>query len=346
MEIKLSENLKKIRLSKGITQEDLAKYLNIPEKTVSKWEQGDGYPGITLLPKIAAFYDVTVDELLGCDRIVKEKKINEYISLYNKNAGLGKIEDNIALMKAALLEFPNNLDFMTKLCLSLLYVGKEEYLDECIQIGEKILDVSTDYEQRFSVIQIIIYAYTNKKNLTKALEYAKKLPSIYSCQDVVLEGILKGGELLKLTQKNIGQYINLMDSSISWMLKSKVFAPGEAIFILETLDKLYNLFFYDKNYGYAHSSLYLVWIRLAKEYAKIKDGEKTLLSLKKAYYHAHSMDNLQSGKYTSLFFDSMEYSSSNSARKFTDYFYNAIKDDVFGFLMDNDEFINLTKKTV
>ncbi|NLM50432.1 MAG: hypothetical protein GX196_05715, partial [Clostridiaceae bacterium] len=73
---------------------------------------------------------------------------------------------------------------------------------------------------------------------------------------------------------------------------------------------------------------------------------KTLLSLKKAYYHAHSMDNLQSGKYTSLFFDSMEYSSSNSASKFTDYFYNAIKDDVFGFLMDNDEFINLTKKTV
>lgn len=54
-----------LRKRKGYTQSALAEILNVSNRTVSKWETGDGYPDITLLPDIANALDISVDELLN-----------------------------------------------------------------------------------------------------------------------------------------------------------------------------------------------------------------------------------------------------------------------------------------
>ena len=52
------------RKEKGLNQIQLGELLNVSNRTVSKWEKGDGYPDITLLPEIADCLGITIDELL------------------------------------------------------------------------------------------------------------------------------------------------------------------------------------------------------------------------------------------------------------------------------------------
>ena len=61
-----------LRKEKGYTQATLAEILSVSNRTVSKWENGDGYPDITILPDIAKALGVTVDELLAGERAPKE----------------------------------------------------------------------------------------------------------------------------------------------------------------------------------------------------------------------------------------------------------------------------------
>lgn len=57
-----------LRKKSGMTQAALAKKLSVSDKAVSKWETGLGYPEITLLPKIAEVFGVTVDYLITGER--------------------------------------------------------------------------------------------------------------------------------------------------------------------------------------------------------------------------------------------------------------------------------------
>lgn len=58
-----ADNLKRLRLEKGYTQEKLAKKLDVTPQTVSRWECGTSLPDVMLLPVLAQFYGVTIDDL-------------------------------------------------------------------------------------------------------------------------------------------------------------------------------------------------------------------------------------------------------------------------------------------
>lgn len=61
--IKINENIRKFRKEKGIGQEALANALGVTIQAVSKWETSGSMPDITLLPQIAEFFGVTLEEL-------------------------------------------------------------------------------------------------------------------------------------------------------------------------------------------------------------------------------------------------------------------------------------------
>ena len=160
MTITLNEQLKNLRKRKGNTQEELASFLGVTVQAVSKWERGEGYPDIIFLPALAAYYDVTVDDLLGVNEAAKETKFKEYKVKQAELANLGKTEERIALAREAIKEFPNNLEAVAQLMYALASESYSKNYDEIIECGEKILARSTDTHLRDSAIQILCFCYT------------------------------------------------------------------------------------------------------------------------------------------------------------------------------------------
>jgi len=165
--------LRELRKVRGNTQEELAAHLGITVQAVSKWERGDGYPDITLLPAIAAYYDVTVDDLLGVGESRKRERLDEY---YAKGAELmraGDLDGEVALWREAVREFPHDLDVMAMLMVALdLNDGEgtrkpDEYIytDEVLSLANRLLHDSEVLEHRFVATLLINTHYMSKYNI-------------------------------------------------------------------------------------------------------------------------------------------------------------------------------------
>lgn len=77
--MELSRNLRRLRREANITQEALAALLHVSGQAVSKWERGESYPEITLLPMLAEVFGVTVDALLR-QKALTQKEITEIVN--------------------------------------------------------------------------------------------------------------------------------------------------------------------------------------------------------------------------------------------------------------------------
>ena len=62
-----------------MTQDELAEYLGISYQAVSKWENGNTMPDITMLPKLATFFGVSIDELFSIDYADELKRIDSIL---------------------------------------------------------------------------------------------------------------------------------------------------------------------------------------------------------------------------------------------------------------------------
>ncbi|MEG2373271.1 MAG: helix-turn-helix transcriptional regulator, partial [Niameybacter sp.] len=80
MNISLGEKIKALRKQKNISQETLANYLGLSFQAVSKWENALAMPDVTLIPAIASFFGVSIDDLFDFNLYEIEKNINDIVT--------------------------------------------------------------------------------------------------------------------------------------------------------------------------------------------------------------------------------------------------------------------------
>ena len=80
--LNFSENIIRLRREKKITQEQLADFMGVTKSSVSKWETKQSLPDLLLLPQLANFFDITIDELLGYEPQLGKEQIQKiYLDL-------------------------------------------------------------------------------------------------------------------------------------------------------------------------------------------------------------------------------------------------------------------------
>lgn len=119
MKLLIGENIRRLRRERDLTQEEVAAHLGISFQSISKWERGDGYPDITILPSLANYFGITVDELIGMEENAKSEKYDEINRLWKENNLNGLHHDNVILMRNSLKMFPNNDLLLVQLSTSL-----------------------------------------------------------------------------------------------------------------------------------------------------------------------------------------------------------------------------------
>ncbi|MBQ3041334.1 MAG: helix-turn-helix transcriptional regulator [Clostridia bacterium] len=344
MEITLKDTLKKLRIEKGITQEALAKHLYISAQSVGKWERGEGYPDITLLPKIALFFDTTVDNLLG----LQEARIQEKVEKYQKESSeflmVGKCQEAYEIWEKAYSEFPNNETVKVQY----MYMLEERYFaafDETqkqekfpllISIAESLLS-STDINSRTSAIQTLCYTYFRKKDIEKAKEYANMSGTMVANREQLLGIILKGEEGEKQRQQNTFAYLDLfIESLMNRATRQTNTSIEEKIKIFEDCIEIIKKIFYKGDYGFFCVKMSLLHSWIAKEYAKLENKDKTLENLEKMAEYSIMFDTLQDSLHTSIFVDKLdfkrEYVSTSNPRNNSLTAMDAINQECFNFI--------------
>ena len=76
-EINIAKILSEKRREKGITQDEIAMYIGVSKASVSKWETGQSYPDITFLPHLAAYFNISIDELMAYEPQMKKQDIKK-----------------------------------------------------------------------------------------------------------------------------------------------------------------------------------------------------------------------------------------------------------------------------
>lgn len=249
MNISIDKNLRDLRGKRGNTQEDLAEHLGLSPQAISRWERGETMPDITLLPAIAAFYDVTVDELLGVGEIRKREKVDEYLNISKKLLNEGRIAENVEHCKKACLEFPNDMYCLEQYMRAMHICHNPEYTDEIIRIGEKIMMEAKEPHIRIRTVQILCLSHMRRGDYDEAMKYADSSSSVYASrerlQEIVMKNCGKDTAAEKRGLVNIVCYIELIGSTVNTICAVNKNDTERCIRLRETMLKLHSLVFDD-----------------------------------------------------------------------------------------------------
>ncbi len=309
MTIYFGDNLKRLRKEKELTQETLADFLGVSFQTISKWERGENYPDITMLPTIASFFNVTIDDLLGVNKSLEKQKINEYLKLYD-DMKLKDLSFTYKKFQKAVKEFPNDYRILIRY-MELLYevkgFGQGEYKDiskEIASIYEKIQNHCTDDNIRIrSKVIMISHLLTlyhcvpsekgkyrvYKEYLNQAEEIVSTLPSINDTKELMLMSLAFDTENYNTTHRNALEELLfiLQDTLFGYSFN---YEPQKRLEIFKHIQGLINLIFDDGDYGKNCVNRLYNYGHIGYLYHQIGDDGNALKYLKIAAEYAKELD--------------------------------------------------------
>ncbi len=219
------ERLKKLRKHHNVTQDALAEYLNISYQAISKWENGLGFPEITLIPAISSFFGVSSDFLLGIELEKSEDKIENALTEARKFTHTGEIEKSIAVLEETLKTFPNEHRLLCDWIEYKLmrYSDETQWLTDIEAKANLILRDCHIDKIRHKTIGHLAFAYSFSGKQDKILETAQLLPDVAFSKKRLLSLAAPAKERAKHKSECILHETEILISDILTVAKHNIF---------------------------------------------------------------------------------------------------------------------------
>ena len=290
MNINLAEQLKTLRKEKNISQEKLAAYLGISYQAISKWENGNTYPDIQLLPEIARFFGITIDELLQVEKPDEQALFDEYVSKADALFRNGEaMETVLTLWKEAYHKMPNNIRVKEFLMSTYFDTDKVKYSQEIIELGMEIYNSDANMYYKGQAIREVARTYAELGDKLKAEQWVLKTPQINHCQEVLFSEILDGDEMVE----QIAFFTHWALEELLYMARRIAFlkddetnlSAADRIEILKTVSQLYETVYKNDDMSFESlQMLYLTHMQIVEQEIQAENCETVVRKhLERAY---------------------------------------------------------------
>lgn len=277
MKLKIAENIRKLRHDLNLSQEQLAERLGVRFQAVSKWERGETYPDIELLPSIASFFGISVDELLGTNEIeenIAVEKIVENLRMYDFQKDYLKL---IEVAEKGLTQFPNNHLLMAWV----VYSSSKINPKRSIELGEYVISNCKKPNILNWVNTELCYAYFYNGEKEKAITMAKSLPLKAQSRNDVLRDLLEGSEQAKyILSSIIAKQVNDFQCSIQKLLPHYTYK--EQLVLMEKCIKFIDVLFESDDDLASMKQKADIYLQMAKLNVKNNENDKAMECLQKA----------------------------------------------------------------
>lgn len=269
-------NLKAHRTAAGLTQAELAEDLHLSAQAVSRWERGESYPEITLLPVLARRFRISVDALLGVKEPLTPAETQQLLENCHRLYSHERQEEAILLCRKAIEENPDNFDL--KLGLAQLYATGPANGDasgnENLRNAAALLEAIS---KECGTPQLVLCAENLLLTIYYQLGWRDQLQKLQTSRSVLQAGLLydpltqsmRGNDRIAASQSAIYDHMGATLQAIDQL--TDPYIPGDAIshtaepgetewqydrdqlaWLLET-----GLLLYDRVFGEAYQGLML-----------------------------------------------------------------------------------------
>ncbi|MBE6931468.1 MAG: helix-turn-helix transcriptional regulator [Ruminococcaceae bacterium] len=319
MKLAIGETIRRMRRSRDITQEDFAEMLGVSCQSVSRWETGQCYPDIELIPQIAAFFGVSTDTLLNVDEEAKKAKIRDHLDAFQEAISRGRVYDCIDAARAGVAEFPNDFALLNKLMYALFIAtdedgnipewreNQEKFDAEIVALGERIIRYCPDQEIRLEATARLAFHHCEMGRREKGREIYDTLPKLYGCRELNAWWGLEEDEKLPFVRDQIAKGYELLGAGMYSMISERLLPDEELLRVFEKWEALINLVCddnrSDKNWAAANLPC-----KKARTCLRLGRTEKALAELRLAVKNARAFDNRPaSGGFESLLLGKVEW---------------------------------------
>lgn len=138
------------RKEMGLKQEQVAQYIGVSRAAVSKWEKGLSYPDITLLPKLATYFNISIDALLGYEPQMTKERIGKTYADLARQFSEQPFEEVQKEIEQLLAEYYSCFPFVLKMAqLYLNYhpqaIDQQQVLNRILELSERVKEYSGDH---------------------------------------------------------------------------------------------------------------------------------------------------------------------------------------------------------
>jgi len=330
MQLNLGIKIRELRRRDGRTQDNLAESLGVTAQAVSRWEAGRSYPDMEMIPAIANYFHVSIDELFGYhdEREEKIRTILEKASGILTKQGFtmyqGSLSEDVLecvnMLRAASEEFPNEPKILLKLAQALHmwgwnkygakgylsdssgiieddieYNSQNVYWQEAVRAYEKLLKCAPSPEEREMAIRHITPLYCRMGEYEKAKALANDQNALVVCKEVLLPLATVGEEKARYQGERIMALLSNLRFAVSEAvaLRPAVSSSEYGRQILLSVIQIYETVFIDGRCGDWHWDIGQLYLTLV-QYEMDNDGsmEKVLDYFDKCFDHCKEYNRI------------------------------------------------------